>query len=183
MLSLISSLVIWAIIALIISSVLVLLLLAVVHALYPGYLQNALLVTSAWVIPLFIVLLIQSFLCCGAISFKGELAAIGQNAQEVMGGPGDDVSGDAGFYLDRAEKLLDENFPMASGKLKESLRQGMEAADSFVSAILMALDGYIFRRIAWGIGMLVVVGGILFFNAGKDRSQREYLRRRSMMDL
>lgn len=97
MLSLISSLVIWAIIALIISSVLVLLLLAVVHALYPGYLQNALLVTSAWVIPLFIVLLIQSFLCCGAISFKGELAAIGQNAQEVMGGPGDDVSGDAGF--------------------------------------------------------------------------------------
>lgn len=100
-----------------------------------------------------------------------------------MGGPGDDVSGDAGFYLDRAEKLLDENFPMASGKLKESLRQGMEAADSFVSAILMALDGYIFRRIAWGIGMLVVVGGILFFNAGKDRRQREYLRRRSMMDL
>ncbi len=165
MISFFGNILAFAIGALCISTVLVLVLLVTVHLIYPDYLRNALLGTVALTLPLFVFLLVQSFLFCGAVSVRNCVVSIEENVGSASGMASEIIS----------------SYPFLSGFFP--LEEGAEVPDDCLSELSSAVSHYIWRRVLWGTGVFVLAGLVIFFNADKKQRQLDYLRHRNLMNL
>lgn len=178
--SLVGNVVSSLLLALLITIVLISLLIWVMKTLYPRCLSN---VNFGFILGigfLAVMLFIQSFLFCGACYAKKYLNTAEEGMQIIV-----DIGNKSAVMEDEHLKMvkvkLIENYPVLDRYMKDMSESDLKTnLTNIVPYVRSQINGYLWRRVGWLLGSLVVVGGVLFYRAEREQQRAAYLRNRMM---
>lgn len=181
MLSLVGYIVMPLLLALLITIIIIVIFVGVMRSLYPRYPSVSNISFLLGVSVLTIIVFVQSFLFCGGCYIKKYLNTVEESLNAIVS-----VEDIKSISLEKPEAvrtMLIDEYP-----LLEKYISGMEFPEiqtgltDFVSYIRSLINNYLWRRVGWLLGALIVIGGFLFYRADKDQKHAIYIRNR-MMEL
>lgn len=173
--------------ALLISVVAVIVLLLIIHWLFPDYLAGSILFSAFLSIVLMAVIGVQAFLGLGAskvkeyvVSAEQSLMTVAQVIQQTK---------DPQERQTTIQNILEEEVPLGGRKLVKKyidqldVEQVSRQPEVLAAGIKSYLSGYIVRRWIWGIVVWLSVAAILGFKAYQEQQRMDRLRYRNMMNM
>lgn len=173
--------------ALLISVVAVIILLLIIHWLFPDYLAGSILFSAFLSIVLMAVIGVQAFLGLGAskvkeyvVSAEQSLMTVAQVIQQTKDLQGRQIE---------IQNILEEEVPLGGRKLVKEYIEQLDAEqlsrqpEALVAGIKSYLSGYIVRRWIWGIVVWLSVAAVLGFRAYQEQQRMDRLHYRNMMNM
>ena len=153
--------------ALLISVVAVIVLLLIIHWLFPDYLAGSILFSAFLSIVLMAVIGVQAFLGLGASKVKEYVVSAEQSLMTVA------------QVIQQTKDPQERQTAIQNILEKEVSRQPKVLA----AGIKSYLSGYIVRRWIWGIVVWLSVAAVLGFKAYQEQQRMDRLRYRNMMNM
>lgn len=176
MLSIFGHIIVSLLLALLITLIFILLLILVMKSNYSRSLSNINLGFIVGIGLLAVIIFFQSFLFIGACYAKKYLNAA-ENSMQAVVDVGKERVADADFLK---AALIDE-YPILERYVEDiEISEEVVNLRSITSGIHSLINGFLWRRVAWTIGALVIIGGFLFYRASKEEQRAAYLRSRMM---
>lgn len=138
--------------------------------LYPKSLSGALGKSIVCSSVLVVVLLVQLFLFYGALFMRNSVGVIQQKVETLYSAS---LSGE--LSKQELQESLDE-IPLFSGYFEQIEKQG-ENFSKAIADMDIWLRNYTWRRVAWGAGMILVIGFIFCYFAEKEQRLNTSYRR------
>lgn len=126
------------------------------------------------------ILFVQSFLCCGASYAKKYLGTVEASIQTAINIEGSERHLNS-KEIEVAKATIINEYPLLKRYVKDidelDFKDGLT---NVVSPVYSIINKYMWRRILWMVGALIVIGGILCYRADKEQQRAAYLRNRLM---
>lgn len=173
--------------ALLISVVAVIILLLIIHWLFPDYLAGSILFSAFSSIVLMVIIGIQAFLGLGASAAKKYVTSAEESLMPIV-----QIIQQTKDPLKRQieiQNILEKEVPLRGRKLVKKYIDQLDVEkvsrqpEALTAEIKSYLSGYILRRWIWGIVIWLSVAAMLSLKAYQEQQRINHLRYRNMMNM